>query len=56
MQYARPKKWRYAVRKVKIGRYAVRKAGGGVTLKYTHDHCIQDGMLAFTEEDDEKQN
>jgi len=33
-QYARPKKWRYAVRKAKIGRYAVRKGGGGVTLNY----------------------
>ena len=24
--------WRYAVRNAKIGRYAVRKGGGGVTL------------------------
>ena len=31
-QYARPKKWRYAVRKANNGRYAVRNGGGGVTL------------------------
>ena len=35
-QYARPKKWRYAVRNAKIEQYAVRKGGGGC-----HPHTFQ---------------
>ena len=34
-------KWMYAVRNAKIGRYAVRKGGGGVTLIIRYILCIQ---------------
>ena len=38
-------KWRYAVPKAKIGRYAVRKGGGGVTLHYSDEFLL---TLVFT--------
>jgi len=42
----RGQKWRYAERKTKLGRYAVRKGGGGVTLnKAFYNYKIYTSVL-----------